>query len=105
MDEILVHISTPSTRQYDELYHSLANAYIAFKPYQDAHVDGLESIKDRSGIHSSVPQAIAVPTLGNMGSALMEMPTSNGSGNSYGSFPSHMSSTGHLEGANESCVQ
>ena len=105
MDEILVHISTPATRQYDELYNSLANAYIVFEPYQNAHVDGPEAINERGGIHPSVSQATTVPNLGNMGSALMEMPTSNWSGNSYGSFPSQISSTGHLEDANESYVQ
>ena len=37
-DEVLIHISTPATRQNDELFRSLANAYTTFEP-QQVHCD------------------------------------------------------------------
>jgi hypothetical protein len=94
-DEVLVHISTPATRQNDDLYRSLADAYLDFEPQRQ---------------HGEIPRG----TFFGNDSSFLGQPTSNtgldeeprqsaaaGGGSilstskdSYGSFPSHVSSGG-----------
>ncbi|CAE7000603.1 hypothetical protein CFE70_001029 [Pyrenophora teres f. teres 0-1] len=88
--ELLVHISAPTTRQTDELYHSLAGAYLEFEPHR-AHAD--ESRQD-------VPaRPSAASRLNAQTSPNQEDPVATSflstSKDSYGSFPSHISSDGH----------
>ncbi|KAF2626804.1 hypothetical protein BU25DRAFT_411334 [Macroventuria anomochaeta] len=92
IDEVLVHISTPATRQNDELFRSLANAYTAFQPYQ-VHRD--ESARKRKRIdHAASPDPDAYLTRG--GKSVIRDPANSsvltGSKESYGSFPSNLSS-------------
>jgi hypothetical protein len=65
-DEVLVHISTPATRQNDELFRSLANAYIDFEPhrlYRDNSVRKRarvnQTLQRRSGISSTEARSSA----------------------------------------------
>ncbi|KAF2186833.1 hypothetical protein K469DRAFT_705354 [Zopfia rhizophila CBS 207.26] len=67
--KILVHISASFTRQNDDLYRSLADAYFDFKPHQRESTEGLEATKQPEG-------------------PLQIVTTSE---DSYGSFPSFVS--------------
>jgi hypothetical protein len=90
IDEILVHISTPATRQNDQLYRSLADAYLDFEPHQ---IHREESRKDSYG---QDPSSIAylehslAP-----GSVHADNSILSTSKESYGSFPSYLSSGVH----------
>lgn len=89
-DEILAHISAPVTRHNDDLYRSVADAYLAFEPYQST---------DRSATlanpTSLAPPSQITPKASNRG-VLADIPGNNSilstSKESYGSFPSHLSS-------------
>jgi hypothetical protein len=81
MDEILVHITAPTTRKDDELYRSLADAYHAFEPYQVNVPDGTGTKKTRSG-----DATIHLPP------EPRESFMSKGSYGRYGSFPSYVPS-------------
>jgi hypothetical protein len=95
-DEVLVHISTPATRQNDNLFRSLANAYTAFQSYQTyrdepvwnvarpAEPTGLEPNADLTQLRGSATREAADPSI------------LTASKESYGSFPSNLSSEGHL---------
>lgn len=87
-NEILVHISTPATRQNDDLYRSLADAYLDFEP-QRRH--GQESERTITGLEVS-----SGPRLEN-NVAPTETSVLSTSRESYGSFPSYVSSGGHTE--------
>jgi hypothetical protein len=80
--EILVHISTPATRQNDDLYRSLADAYLRFEP-REAKSDGSRFANEESRIVPNVT-------------------TSN---DSYGSFPSHMGSGNRSSSQNPADAQ
>ncbi|KAF9735775.1 hypothetical protein PMIN06_002141 [Paraphaeosphaeria minitans] len=86
--EVLVHISTPATRANDDLYRSLADAYLAFEPHHlnnkagdeealPRHV-GSQSNRTRPSQRLPLGSATAVSVLTSM--------------DSYGSFPSHLHS-------------
>jgi hypothetical protein len=94
-DEILVHISAPATRQTDNLYRNLADAYLEFEPYEHP-----------PGSASSRPNAQSKPIISNHDTPrassrefMNEIPGSTSmlstSKESYGSFPSHLSSEDH----------
>lgn len=90
-DEILVHISAPTTRQNDSLYQSLANAYLEFDPvrcYPDDH-----SQRDLGQSANSNPSTAAAER----SSTYVTADSSNlfSSKDSYGSFPSHVSYDNH----------
>jgi hypothetical protein len=94
IDEILVHISTPATRQNDQLYQSLADAYLDFEPHQ-THRDKVRKNsdgQDPSSItyleHSLAP-----------GSVHADNSILSTSKESYGSFPSYVSSEIHEDRA------
>ncbi|KAF1975375.1 hypothetical protein BU23DRAFT_634608, partial [Bimuria novae-zelandiae CBS 107.79] len=85
--EVLVHIATPATRANDDLYQSLAEAYLDFEPHvprkDPTHDEALpQSITAGMDHQSSQKQApesdSALPTIRSM--------------DSYGSFPSHVTS-------------
>jgi hypothetical protein len=84
IDEILVHISTPATRQNDHLYRSLADAYLDFEPHNGEREQGIPLL--------SRPQNEAAATETgeqNMTAGSSILSTSI---ESYGSFPSYISS-------------
>jgi hypothetical protein len=85
IDEILVHISTPATRQNDDLYRSLADAYLDFEP-QRRHGRGPERALNRLEESTNSRSKNNVPPT--------ESSVLSTSRDSYGSFPSYMSSGG-----------
>jgi hypothetical protein len=88
IDEILVHISTPATRQNDDLYRSLADSYLNFEPHKQ-HVD----VADKSLAGSDIPSAsLSKSSIEPARSSLLST-----SRESYGSFPSHISSVYHAD--------
>ncbi|KAF2681851.1 hypothetical protein K458DRAFT_420227 [Lentithecium fluviatile CBS 122367] len=80
--EILVHISAPATRQKDDLYRELANAYLEFEPHETD--DGLSRINPGRGGAT---------------------PNVNSSKDSYGSFPSQIESGDHSSSQNQANVR
>jgi hypothetical protein len=95
VDEVLldIHISTPATRQNDDLYRSLADAYLDFEPYVPSHNGAIQ--KSNGMMLASVAHQHtngASPSgPGQDAAEISIVPTSQGS---YGSFPSHLSSGG-----------
>jgi len=74
--QVMVHISTPATRNNDNLYRSLADAYLAFEPYRRVPEEIRESpVNEPAAIESTPPGATDTPSI-----------------NSYGSFPSQVAS-------------
>jgi hypothetical protein len=71
--EILVHISTSVTRQKDDVYRSLADAYLEFEP---------------CAVHSGSSPGPSSPSL----EMTLVVPDVTTSRDSYGSFPSHIES-------------
>ncbi|KAF1999432.1 hypothetical protein P154DRAFT_523240 [Amniculicola lignicola CBS 123094] len=98
MDEpdILVHISAPQTRKHDDLYRSLAEAYITFEPHQPRTV-GCVSDHAEDGIVDVSSTAAALPVHDHLPEANTSIAPYNISKDSYGSFPSHISSDGHQQ--------
>ncbi|KAF2707550.1 hypothetical protein K504DRAFT_38383 [Pleomassaria siparia CBS 279.74] len=84
MDEILVHVSAPATRQNDEMYRSLAGAYAEFKAYEH---NGDQEL--RIAPTPDVPSSLV---FGEPTGALVDVSMINGSRDIYGSFPSQLSS-------------
>ncbi|KAH7076481.1 hypothetical protein BKA63DRAFT_283407 [Paraphoma chrysanthemicola] len=95
-DEILVHISAPATRQNDELFRSLSEAYVDFVPHvrhgYERHHQVRETIAPVDCRESATPGPAEISILST-------------SKDSYGSFPSLLSSgdrisneTNHGEG-------
>lgn len=86
--EVLVHISTPATRANDDLYRTLADAYLAFEPnrpnqmaaYEEALPAPAGSSLNRAASSQGLPRVstTAIPVLTSM--------------DSYGSFPSYLNS-------------
>ncbi|ORY14585.1 hypothetical protein BCR34DRAFT_560267 [Clohesyomyces aquaticus] len=99
MDEILVHISASATRENDELYRSLADAYFDFEPLSPAE-DGGRGAVDGLGTPNGLDTGAINP-------APLEQPSTcklaiTTSDESYGSFPSHISSERDIKGLNQS---
>lgn len=90
-DEILVHISAPTTRQNDEFYRSLADAYSAFEPGRTL---GGEPLRQENGPDGRPNTGNNAPNVSNdsgsthaaAGTSILSM-----SKDSYGSFPSYPS--------------
>ena len=100
-DEVLVHISTPATRQNDELFRSLADAYTAFRPHRVHRDDsGRKERRKRKAIRRdqstrtdySVIQGVVDPTV------------LTASIESYGSFPSDLTSDEHCHACGPASV-
>ncbi|KAF2442103.1 hypothetical protein P171DRAFT_433673 [Karstenula rhodostoma CBS 690.94] len=86
--EVLVHISTPATRANDDLYRSLADAYLAFEPHQpDESAADEESLPVPAGSQSNFAASSQAPPTGP--ATAVPVLTSM---DSYGSFPSHLNS-------------
>ncbi|PSN59551.1 hypothetical protein BS50DRAFT_508309 [Corynespora cassiicola Philippines] len=81
-NEILVHISAPTTLQTDDLYRSLADAYLDFEPHQPGSPGGHE---EGTGRQDATAREQATE-------ALVDVSMANTSKDSYGSFPSEVAS-------------
>lgn len=86
IDEILVHISTSATRQNDDLYRSIADAYLEFEPYTS----------DEGSAYQV--DNITACNRGLQDHAAAEGPIFSTSKDSFGSFPSHLSSGSKRDG-------
>ncbi|KAF2132715.1 hypothetical protein P153DRAFT_333241 [Dothidotthia symphoricarpi CBS 119687] len=95
-DEILVHISTPATKQNDDLYQSLADAYKEFEPYR-RHPDDVCLDEPRQANEVQVPHNVSVLNTtsttpkGSSNDADANTSIFSTSKDSYGSFPSYPS--------------
>lgn len=98
--EVLVHISTPATRQNDELYRSLAHAYTEFEPYQTYRDQSWRRVKTSDGAKSSHVDTTPAPTKATPQELLDSVPVA--SKEMYGSFPSNLSSDGLRQQDHES---
>lgn len=92
-DEVLVHVSTPATRQNDELFRQLAAAYTTFEHVQ---VHGIKSVRKKA----RTDQGLELDPDGHNQEqgTMREAPNSavpTASKESYGSFPSNLSSEGY----------
>jgi hypothetical protein len=105
MDEILVHISAPTTRQNDDLYRSLADAYVNFEPHRRITAEVSEDRNDRETHTGLETKATPAPVFGNSTNDPLGMHISNASRDSYGSFPSDMSSDNHAKAFDRSGLQ
>jgi hypothetical protein len=103
--EVLVHISTPATKQNDNLYRSLAGAYLDFEP-QERHGGVLLKAVDGQGLSLQAgpgpgpgpgPGHDAEIRGGSRQPAAVESSISSTSRESYGSFPSYISSGCQVE--------
>lgn len=99
--EILVHVSTPATRENDKLFRTLANAYTEFEPHQIHHgrfarekVKADRLVRRRPKISST--RARISPT---GEAASLSAPIA--SKDSYGSFPSSFSASERRLGQDE----
>ena len=89
--EVLVHISTSATRQNDMLYRSLAKAYTEFEPSKTHRDENGKRSKAR--FTSGMQGADTIPTSSNRAIAPENVhPAPTASKESYGSFPSDLSS-------------
>ncbi|CAN9319602.1 unnamed protein product [Alternaria alternata] len=91
--ELLVHISAPVTRQNDQLYRSLANAYLDFEP---ARTHGDRPPQPRADVSSQDADAsrMSDPAVLNPGSSFdpnVDASFLSTGKDSYGSFPSGLS--------------
>lgn len=87
-DEILVHISAPATRQNDDLFRSLTEAYTIFVP----HVR-----HGRESPHELHEPRISIASEGPLQSERTQTSYLSTSKDSYGSFPSLLSSGGQAD--------
>lgn len=90
--EVLVHISTSATRQNDELFRSVASAYTEFKPHRthrdqrvQRQVKAWQAVEPQSHASSRRPGGSPLPNV-------IEALVPEASKDSYGSFPSNVSS-------------
>lgn len=89
-DEVLVHISTPATRQNDELFRSLANAYLEFKPHR---VQRDRTVRGTAGIDETIrSQPIISTSRGSADGGIPNPSAPTASKETYGSFPSDATS-------------
>ncbi|KAH9879382.1 hypothetical protein J1614_002822 [Plenodomus biglobosus] len=92
-DEILAHISAPATRQTDNLYQSLVDAYYDFEPHRSLRDP------DRADNTRLTPRRppLSVPVTTRDGNAgITSTFITASSKDSFGSFPSHLSSDDHV---------
>jgi hypothetical protein len=85
IDKVLVHISTPATRQDDDIYRSLADAYLEFEPQRRHGKEPERALNTRMESTNSRVEKYVAPTESSVLSTSRE---------SYGSFPSYISSGG-----------
>jgi hypothetical protein len=97
--EILVHVSTPATKQNERLYRSLADAYLDFEPqqtYRDGSRQDVDGQDPSSVAHLEDVVALEEKFRGSVPTESSILSTSK---ESYGSFPSYLSSGFHQERA------
>ncbi|KAF2270590.1 hypothetical protein CC78DRAFT_611476 [Lojkania enalia] len=87
MEEILAHVSAPATRTNGDLYFSLVVAYLDFIPVTSSSSRTQVNVNDKKK-----SQTMASISLEDQNEDLGHMFVSNTSNESYGSFPSHVSS-------------
>jgi hypothetical protein len=90
-NEILVHISTPATRQNDDLYRTLADEYLIFEPCRRPGVYD-EQRSSNPALTGKAKLNSAAPPLEQHERAAVGNSILSTSKDSYGSFPSHVSS-------------
>lgn len=96
-DEVLVHISTPATRQNDELFRSLANAYTEFEPHR-IHRD--KPVRKRAEANQRQPKISSTRARTSATGETANASILTASKESYGSFPSNLSADEHYLGQN-----
>ncbi|KAF2831367.1 hypothetical protein CC86DRAFT_138514 [Ophiobolus disseminans] len=92
--EVLVHISTPATRQNDDLFRSLADSYLNFEPRTRYSHQTPQRSAGRSLSSSSCLTNVLAPAQIPHKRPAVETSILSTSKESYGSFPSHISSGG-----------
>ncbi|RYN20535.1 hypothetical protein AA0112_g10681 [Alternaria arborescens] len=93
--ELLVHISAPVTRQKDQLYRSLANAYLDFEPTR-THGDRPPQLDADVSSQDADASRMSDPAVLNPGSSFdsnIDASFLSTGKDSYGSFPSGLSQT------------
>ncbi|XP_014551128.1 hypothetical protein COCVIDRAFT_42519 [Bipolaris victoriae FI3] len=92
IDELLVHISAPTTRQSDQLYQSLADAYLTF----EANLPHRENSRQLDVANQSALPGLndIAPGQGSLFRGTADTSNLSMSKDSYGSFPSHLSLSG-----------
>ncbi|OAL07562.1 hypothetical protein IQ06DRAFT_289269 [Phaeosphaeriaceae sp. SRC1lsM3a] len=91
-DEILVHISTPATRQNDDLYLSLAHAYLEFEPHNRIGYESRQEFEPDGTSSWSFQEPGASMIEVSQRSDPVRSSIVSTSKESYGSFPSLLSS-------------
>lgn len=94
--EVLVHISTSATRQNDEMYRSLAHAYTRFDSVQTHRDQSRKRV--RANPNAVLPRAVA-PNYSTPSHDISD-PVLVASKDSYGSFPSNLSSNSRQQDYN-----
>ncbi|KAH7399420.1 hypothetical protein BKA66DRAFT_451768 [Pyrenochaeta sp. MPI-SDFR-AT-0127] len=89
--EILAHISAPATPQNDELYRSLADAYLQFESDKTFEDKPRRKDDDLDRPTGSEPSIFAKGNEGKSAYASADTSIVSNSKDSYGSFPSHIS--------------
>ncbi|UPX11573.1 uncharacterized protein EKO05_0002172 [Ascochyta rabiei] len=102
-DEVLVHISTPATRRNDELFRSLANAYTEFEPFR-THRDEPVQKKPKLDQATGLESANLVQGEWSTNRETFNSSVLTASKESYGSFPSNVSSEDHRHDQNPASV-
>ncbi|KAF3046672.1 hypothetical protein E8E12_011514 [Didymella heteroderae] len=101
-DEVLVHISTAATRQNDEVFRSLASAYIDFQPHS---TDREGPLWKRARMIQTAERQPKQPSTGAKTNAIGAAANSaapTASKDAYGSFSSNIPSEGHYLEEDES---
>ncbi|KAJ4372344.1 hypothetical protein N0V83_004118 [Neocucurbitaria cava] len=93
-EEILVHISTPATKQNDNLYQSLSRAYLEFEPQRRYPSEAQHERHGQTQPNTSRLDPATIPDDEHLSLIAAEPSISSSNKDSYGSFPSHLSSDG-----------
>ncbi|KAH7408261.1 hypothetical protein DE146DRAFT_367706 [Phaeosphaeria sp. MPI-PUGE-AT-0046c] len=96
IDEVLVHISTPATRQNDDLYLSLADAYLEFEPHNTIGYESQQELRSDGTSPRSLQKSEAAMSAVIQRSDPARSSIVSTSKDSYGSFPSLLSSDGSI---------
>lgn len=92
-DEMLAHISAPATRQTDSLYQSLVDAYHDFEPHRSLRDPDRA---DHTRLTPSRPSLNVSVTTRDGNAGIISTSITASSKESFGSFPSHLSSDDHV---------
>jgi len=92
--EVLVHISTPATRQNDNIYRNLADVYLEFEPHSQYGHGPRRSDEESEIPTTAKPRTDVASKERTRGRPALDVSMLSTSKDSYGSFPSHLSSEG-----------